>query len=455
MANRTLTKGMFPFGSTLVSAIVAASCLLALGQSALAQATASSVSHVVVRESQTALRSGPGLDWYAVATLEPGTVLRADANVEGWYKVEYPAGLPAVVRTLKGELRENDTVVVLTSNDALGSFNMEKPFTEDCYKRIFAERQLPPGTRLKYLGPIENRRGELAGYKVVAPEGAKGYVLPADVRPATNDEIRAFEGMAPASESVPSPGKSIPPAGKTDEPLRSITPAQTPEETTTKAPSDSRPVTDTEQDARESDGALPAMEMGETTTPATPRAFKPGSLEALDAAYKRVMAQDIETAEFGQLIDEYGAYRDALPDTEDASIERDYVTAKMEVLEIRADLQDNYRALAALEKDTESAEHSLNQLVKGIQTARGYIVVGRLAPSIVYDGQRLPRMFRVTSVDANSGGRTLAYILPVEELGLVGKLGAIVGIMGEDDPTARRGEVRVIRPTVAEVLETE
>ena len=60
---------------------------------------------------------------------------------------------------------------------------------------MFAEPQLEPGVELKYLGPVEDRKGELAGYKVAVPAGAKGFVLPTSVRTMTPEEITAMRDI--------------------------------------------------------------------------------------------------------------------------------------------------------------------------------------------------------------------------------------------------------------------
>jgi hypothetical protein len=308
---------------------------------------------------------------------------------------------------------------------------------------------------------MENRRGEMAGYKVVAPAGAQGYILPANVRPATPEEIRAILG-APAK---PEPPKTE--ITKTN--TRPVQPeaaqsgtAPEPEPAPTKTEPKSTPVAQTTApeatpNAEPTDAT--EIEMGKPTPAPQPVAgasnAAPRRLEDVDAAYKQVMKQGIQTAEFSQLIAEYSAILASLPSTEDADLERSYIEDRIELLEIRAQVQEDMRNLAALEVQTESAQQNLDEFVRKVQAARGYVVVGTLSPSIIYDGDRMPRMFRVVSVDAASGGRTLAYVLPNPDLNMVGTLGSLVGVQGEDDPTARRGEVRVIKPTAVDVLTTD
>jgi len=80
-------------------------------------------------------------------------------------------------------------------------------------------------------------------------------------------------------------------------------------------------------------------------------------------------------------------------------------------------------------------------------------MVGRLAPSAVYNGDRLPLMYRVQSVDPLTGPRTIGYVRPQEGQRLDGSLGQIVGIIGsttDDDALS----LRIIRPERVDVLDT-
>ncbi|MEZ6242198.1 MAG: hypothetical protein R3B57_04070 [Phycisphaerales bacterium] len=85
------------------------------------------------------------------------------------------------------------------------------------------------------------------------------------------------------------------------------------------------------------------------------------------------------------------------------------------------------------------------------QAERSYVVVGRLAPSAVYDGQRLPLMYRVQSVDPVLGPRTIAYVRPAPGQDLAPNLGQIVGVVGQsvDDEALR---LRIVRPERVDAL---
>lgn len=405
--------------------------------------------HLVVTNDEAPLRCRAGLDWYMVARMDVGQVLRARGSADGWYRVEYPQGLTAAVRTDRSELRDAQNVVVLTANASLSAYNLLVPYADDCYMPLFEDSQLPLGTALEYLGPLDNRQGQTVKHRVVAPPGAQGYIAPSDVRPATAQEIADFEGITVAQEeAVDAAPEAFEPEPAVETPTTTTAQRDEPQpRTTTQARTDDDAFTTPRPDDR------PSSIGGEAGD--EPASNFIASLEDLDGAYERVINQPIETAEFSQLISQYEALRLATPSGQEGDVARDFIDARLELLEIRAEVQNDMRELAALSSEAESASIELTHFLQQVQRARGYVVVGRLALSLIYDGDRLPRLYRVVAADAAGGGRTLAYVLPSDDVDLLGRVGAIVGILGEDDPTARRGEVRVIKPTACEILNAE
>ena len=80
-------------------------------------------------------------------------------------------------------------------------------------------------------------------------------------------------------------------------------------------------------------------------------------------------------------------------------------------------------------------------------------MVGTLQPSTVYDGQRLPSMYRIVSV-GGVAPRTLGYIKEKPEFKLVEKLGLVVGVVGEATMD-RSLQLNVITPVVVDVLRSD
>ena len=57
-----------------------------------------------------------------------------------------------------------------------------------------------------------------------------------------------------------------------------------------------------------------------------------------------------------------------------------------------------------------------------------YVAVGRLDASTIYDGKRLPKLFRLRDL---STGRTVGYLRPSNKVKLPEMLGHLIGIVGE------------------------
>ena len=70
--------------------------------------------------------------------------------------------------------------------------------------------------------------------------------------------------------------------------------------------------------------------------------------------------------------------------------------------------------------------------VEEVNKTRHYEVIGRLTTSTVYDGKKLPLMYRVQSV-GDAVARTLGYLKPDPKLELEKKIGQIVGVAGAAD----------------------
>jgi hypothetical protein len=121
-------------------------------------------------------------------------------------------------------------------------------------------------------------------------------------------------------------------------------------------------------------------------------------------------------------------------------------------LDLRIETRNQRRALDAALAQASSREIEISQSVRTWQSSRSYSMVGRLAPSAVYDGQRLPLMYRVQSIDPLTGPRTIGYVRPGEGQRFDDRLGQIVGIIGsttDDDALS----LRIIRPERVDALD--
>lgn len=434
------------------------------------------------------MRSGNGSSWYEIATLKAGQVLKTDGEVDGWLRVEYPSGLNAVVKNDEVEVKGD--VATLTRRSRLRALSMTNPVLEESF-RFVCDRELAPGTTLKVIGRIKDRAGAEAGYIVQAPDCARGFVLARDMKEAQ------VEAPAPAPTPVatqpkpadqkptePKPTESAPaggaapaqpvvapvtqptgqpaPSSTGTNPASTSTVAQPPVQPPAQPADQTTPTTTT----NEGDPVVPAP-AGTTTDAVAPAGASDESVAApvpvqppqptgptmrqLDRMLQDYLA--LPAAEAGdpqELIEAYTKYAVEAESKPGGSRLVQLADQRLDVLRLR---QQAYRLLpeiSALEQKSRDALANYQGTIDRLIANRQYLVAGRLVPSTVYDGGRLPLMYRLVSIDP-AINRTIAYIVPSPELQLEQKTGAIVGVLG-DGTIEPSSLVQIIRPTVVDVL---
>jgi hypothetical protein len=430
---------------SLLAAATVGAGVLCLAPQALARQT--SAKFVAPIADGVNIRCGSSVAWYTVATLNIGTAVRALDETDGWMRVEYPAGTPIVVKSDEAEVRGG--TVVLSRRSRLRAYNPASPVIEECYKAVF-DQFLLPGVEMKYLGPVKGRDGAVMGLLAEAPAGATGYVLAREVRDATPGEIAKVAGgaSAPAQPSAQPPAQpATQPAPTAQAPVTDTTTDQQAANPSDEAGAD-QPVTETDTLVVET------LEVAETPASQPAASAEPArvpTLRELDAAFEQMMRQPLEAADPNELIEQFRAYQAANSDELTAARTGEYISTRITALELRAKARSLSEALSNLDQRVQNASESYSQTIERLSKGREYQVVGRLLPSTVYDGKRLPLMFRLTSIDS-SASRTLAYIAPEPSLDLDKKVGSIVGVLGEStlEPAAM---VSVIRPVAVDVLQ--
>lgn len=418
---------------------------------------------VVPNADGVALRCGPSSVMNPVTTIGRASVLKADIEKDGYVRVAYPAGTYAVVPSEEGELKDGS--VVLTRRSRLKAYSKNDPVIEECWRALLDDF-LVPGTKLKHVGPMNNRAGAAAGFVVEAPAGSFGWVLSGDVRTATADEIKRVAAvpanvMPTKAEPAPAPANTTPPPAPANEtPAPSSTPASTEptaQPNTGAQPGTGEPAADPTKTAMPTEqGAAPAAPVVEPVKPKAPPPLSPEQLlnrkiKQLDQSFDVLNKEPIESAEFEPLIAEYeNAKREALNIGASARVES-YVNTRLELLALRLDHQKTSRAIRELQDRAKRGADDIADRIKKLAKGREYQVVGRMTASVLYDGKRLPLLYRVVSIDTNVS-RTVAYLSPAPDQNLDSFLGAIVGVNGDGttDPGAR---VRVITPTQIEILQ--
>lgn len=378
---------------------------------------------VVTTADGVVVRCGAGPAWYPIATLRAGTVLTARGSRDGWLKVEYLPEFRAVVSVADAELNEVSGQVRLSARTRLRALNQADPVFDESFRAVFDEH-LAPGLALRYVGPIKNRAGEVAGYIVVPPPGAIGYVSPREVRDARPGEGAPAAPAAPTPASAPvhQPTTEPPPETHVPPVAEAIAPAAVETPTGTYPP----------------------------TPPAAPPEPKGPTLRQLDRAFDELMAKPLDAADPQELIEQYNQYGDRIADEPGSGRTLKYIDARVQVLKVRARARDLLPEIQSLEEAHRTAGETYRLTIDRLIRTREYKVVGRLVPSAIYDGQRLPLMYRLVAIDPGVKS-TLAYVVPVPEHQLEQKVGAVVGVLGEGrrEPSAM---VEIITPTLVDVL---
>lgn len=174
------------------------------------------------------------------------------------------------------------------------------------------------------------------------------------------------------------------------------------------------------------------------------------TFKQLESAFVALSKEPIEDAEIAPLIAEFGRLRSTLTNAEADKDQLLRIDQRLDLLDVRLSFQKNLRALNAVSEQANADAETMRLRLAELDKSRAYSLVGRLSASAIYDGQRLPFMYRLQSVEGGAG-RTIAYIMPNKDLDLNGKLGSIVGVEGESNVDAALN-LRIVTPTRVDLL---
>ena len=445
------------------------------------------------------LRCGELSKFYKVADLERGDVVRVDGRSNRWARVIYPEGQIGFVRNEDAEDVRDGTLTVAEVNSIKAPNQISG--LVGSWRSIYLGK-IKPGTRLKIVGQAESKNGQRIGYRVDPPmppavdHPPYGYVQLAALRAATTQEIEshlaslkssAGQSKPGASElkATPSTDPSIDPADeipnpdpKSDDPeqIENIVTANRPESesgtsTTAEQPDpqpqaedtslieeiavpsaqdlapagDVSPKTDESADAEQ---PAPGAQTDTQTAHPAPVAGQAkrdyllwSELEATLNSVRRSGGSVLESS-LEELIAEY---QRSLTNT-DTPAARAALSSRLEWLRVRKAARDQRREIMATLEQAKTLRTKVSTERTQWQSTRGHDMVGRLVTSAIYDGTRLPRMYRVVTEGETGLTRTIGYVRDDPSLNLNSMLGSVVGITGRarlDDAL----RLRVITPS--------
>lgn len=412
---------------------------------------------VVVTGEKTPLRCADHQNAYPVAELASGTVLRVEGEAGTALRVAYPPGLTVFVRADDVRLEGNSVKLVKEArprawNPASGAGGS--------WKALFDAPQ-PAGTTYKLVEPVLDVGGTLQGYRVAAPAGSRGYVGNASVRRATDAEVQAYQARAgviavdggagvpapaqpaklaenigpgeaaqPGMRAPEAPGIATNPTSPSINPTIDLTQPATPSDPVAINP-DANPAGEPnkiEPGAPTTLAGGPASDRaGTITVPAQASERKRANLEELEVTLKAVLAQPSYTAELDELKAEYQRTLDATP--AEQARRRQQIQARIDALQLKADLRLKLQQAEAARLRLDESQSRIREQLAELEKTRVYTLIGQLSASTVYDGRRLPLMFRLQSLDPYP--KTLGYVRADNNLALPSLLGKVVGVVGE------------------------
>jgi hypothetical protein len=383
---------------------VSACLVLAAATSSNAQNRdeSSSQSYVVTRGDGVQLRCGQGAGFYPTQEIAAGQVLLVTEQAGQWLRVQYPAGSEAYVSA--DAVSVSGDVATLISERSLRHMN-PRTGKRGSWKPLY-DAPLARGTRLEVVAFEDSPQAQHKAYRVVAPAGAQAYIEASAVRQATADEVTLYLTATGTNGRLNAAGDLIRPNVKS-------------------VGSGEIATIDSSEPAERGNHEFTPPELAPQTAE-----IRSGTPSQLEATFQAVRAQPSEEAEYGELIGEYRRALDSLDERPANEPLRVAYQQRLDFLLMQQRFQEAKRAasksLSDLEENSKTVAKALNELDK----TRRYVVIGRLTTSVVYDGERLPLMYRIQSV-GDRVPRTLGYIKPTKAFGLSGKIGRIVGIEGK------------------------
>ena len=459
---------MFAMMRRLVIVLVAVGFVLGLSKTAAAQTSQKFPYLAAVTVEQTSVRAGADSRYYPFGSVRKNDLVQVVAQKAGWARVRTvgPAfedffGYLKLPKTEAARFRldrEGTEGLTLGSTSIFAPNLDEKGEPARSWKPI---AKLPAETTLTVL---ETYTSDLhVVYKVELPTSAEGWINMAHLRRASLEQIAAWENAMNEIKPAPAPQP---------EAVAAQTPA--PEPTTTQPPQQTKlmataPVTseDTDRVTVAAEPRTDVMPTPITTTPTlldvpnqvlardlgpftpisrarddkkdAPSAPTPTdessapieidisdlTLDDLEEAYARLLRVPLETAEVVPLRRLYAAFA---REHSGSAIVANHLGTRVEQLQIWGELQQKVVELNQLRDRAKATRQQVDAVAAALERSGDYVAVGRLDASTIYDGKRLPKLFRLRDPGT---GRTVGYLRPSHKVKLPEMLGQLIGIVGE------------------------
>lgn len=424
-----------------------------------------------VNANNVFVRSSPSVQSsYPFGRLAAGDVVEVLEESYGWARVRctgpaFESIVGYVPADRRVELSPDGLTLRVTARTEVKAPNISSRESPDASWKPIA--RLAAGDVLTVLGTVEGEREKV--YKVRLPESAEGFVNLNYLRRASNAEVAAARERRSAAPMIATPAPAPPVATRTAATSGDAASPATARADAKRAASEnndgSRPrrgqhaVVEVDEevvaiDTPEGEVVAERTEVvtrpREPETPPVSRAAREAAanraeFEDLEATWAVVRTQSLEHAEISVLRQRYA---DLITRPNVPAEIRQMAQARVQQLGLKLEVQERIYALERLKAQRGQDLDRLRAIALAMEARSDYDAVGVLNASTVFDGRRLPALYRLQDPAV---GQTIAYVAPGDDIQLSTMLGVLVGIRGQkrfDEPL----RVTVIEPRTVDIL---
>jgi len=430
----------------------------------------------VVTGDDVMLRSGPSVESsYPFGRLAAGSPLKVVENQLGWARVASTGPTYAMLHGLvKADSAANvdpatGTMTIVGRTAVMAPNLTVKGDPDKSWKSLAT---LVPGDTLEVLGDVQGQRDRY--WKVRLPEKASGWVSAQFLAEASPEQVATIEAAIAAGQGIALPAQedveeraAASGSGAAGEPTETVAVETTVATDGTVSVTDEKVtvsgegVTAVDETVKVStpqgtivtetttvtDAAGDVVTGAKTTalTPAEARQLAALTYQDLEAMWERVRRDTQESQELDVLRDRYLALAS---DTSASTGTRAMARNRVEQISMRIEVQEDLRKLEARRQKLSETQQRVVDYTNANRKRLPFDAVGRLAASSVYNGDRVPLLYRL--VDPTSL-YTVAYVKPPANTSVTEMLGLLVGVKGAKtyDSTLK---IDVITPVAVESL---
>lgn len=354
---------------------------------------------------------------YPIGQIAEGTVIPVAEERFGWARIRGGGSLDDLHGFIPADtaaVSEDGRFVVVSVRTPLKAANLAA--RQDPSRSWKEVARVAPGDRLRLVETVG--RDGTAFHKVVLPESAAAWINLAFLSPATPEEIRAAEAGPSIVASEPEPAAGdleliVPTSDADGAPAPAVVAANDPS-----VEVESGDAVEIVADERFVD--IESVEAdADRDRLAQPR------LEDLESIWTRISEAPETPAED---VEELRGRYIALASSENSTAAvRARAKLRSEQILLQQQIQNRLAELRRLQEQNLMNLQAIRDVREVIESRSDYEAVGRINTSLVYDGRRLPLLYRLQE---SGEGATIAYLIPTSDFRLAELTGQLVGVDG-------------------------